>query len=520
MRKSPPENILVIRTHRLGDILQLTPMLGGLRQSYPGSRIYFATGQDYAPLLQGNPCIDSIIPIPEREYRNLLKNEPDRKPALFNELYDLASELRRIHFDLVINRQYEWGAVFASLLDAGEVLGGAYSPEKGFHFEDAPSAELFATIRNRRGANRTNLADWACRIAAVPPGGRRSHFPLWPQSLARADELLGPRNSSGAREGREAPIAIHMGAAKAFRQWGEENFMRLVSWLVAEKKRRVVLTGTPDERPLASRVLKGLRTGPPEIVDLVGATTLLEMGAVLHRCALLVSGDTGPAHIAAAVGTPVIALFFGTAYPWETAPYGPGHMIIYSDPPCAPCSHPDRCERHVCRERITPERVMEALETLDAVHSPEPTSRGGVTETSAGGTRLFATALNEAGEQILIDPISRPEPFRPPAGTGTPIPFPMLSWHQFLVQKSKEFEAAFHDGREGEAFALFSAYLGGLEYLKKDLAGSPEFQRTFTGWLGACSEAVDRKDLVTLRDIIEYGINPFCTAFAETGRVS
>ena len=143
-------NILVIRTHRLGDILQLTPMLKGLKEEYPESKISFVTGKDFAELLEGNPDVDEIISIPENEYRYWLKNNPGKYPLIFNEIYDLVYELKRRDFKIVINRQYEWGAMLAHLVGAETVLGGSFSSEKGLYFEDRASRDLFHIIRNER----------------------------------------------------------------------------------------------------------------------------------------------------------------------------------------------------------------------------------------------------------------------------------------------------------------------------------------------------------------------------------
>lgn len=243
-------NILVIRTHRLGDILQLTPMLRGLKMHYPRSRIYFITGQDYTALLQGNPHVDAVIPVPEKEYRYVIKNEPQKHCRIFNELYDLIAELRRIGFDLIINRQYEWGAVLAGLVGAERIVGGAWSGEKGFYFADSPSAELFETIRRDRRANHTNLADWACRIAL--PARKRylaPCFPVSPVAMNRAKRLLQGLNSKDG----SPPVAVHMGAAKSFRQWRKENYLELLARLIREQRKAIVLTGGPEEVSLTSR---------------------------------------------------------------------------------------------------------------------------------------------------------------------------------------------------------------------------------------------------------------------------
>ena len=79
------------------------------------------------------------------------------------------------------------------------------------------------------------------------------------------------------------------------------------------------------------------------IIDAIGKTSLKELGALLQRCRYLVTGDTGTMHMAAAAGTRVIALFYGPAYPFETGPYGDGHLVVWPDIDCAPCTRPSDC---------------------------------------------------------------------------------------------------------------------------------------------------------------------------------
>jgi hypothetical protein len=160
-------------------------------------------------------------------------------------------------------------------------------------------------------------------------------------------------------------IAVQMGAAKPFRRWGEGRFSEVIDTLLSRGK-RVVLLGTDNEMDLAVYVLNRSHRGD-DIINLVGQTSIKVLGGVLKRCECLITGDTGTMHAAAAVGTPTLSIFFGTAYPWETGPYGNGHGVLYSDVPCAPCLRPDQCESgHRCRHMITPAHVIRALEIMSS----------------------------------------------------------------------------------------------------------------------------------------------------------
>src|SRR2546427_4116710 len=122
------------------------------------------------------------------------------------------------------------------------------------------------------------------------------------------------------------------------------------------------LIGGRDERPVGKQVMRAMQTAP---IDLIGQTTLKELIALLRRARLLVTNDSGPMHLAAAVGTPVIALF-GPTDPARTGPYGAGHTVLRSGVPCSPCFS-RRCMNAVtmeCLTSIAPQQVLETATRL------------------------------------------------------------------------------------------------------------------------------------------------------------
>lgn len=494
-------NILIIRLHRLGDVLQLTPMLHGLKDKYPESRLSFLVGKDCAEVLAGNPDVDEIISVAENEYRYWLKNAPEKYTRIFNEMYDLVSELRGKSFEIVINRQYEWGAMLASLVGAKTILGGSYLPEKGFYFEDQASAQLVDVVRNDRRANQRNLVDWACSIAGCRPGQHHKMiFPITGMTDRQTGELLG----DSAGDSHDCLVAIQMGAARSFRQWGVENFAEIVQWLINEREKKVVLIGSEDEADLGESIERALGEQRGRVVNLIGRTSFKILGAVLERCECLITGDTGPMHLAAAVGTPVIALFFGTAYPWETGPYGTGHLVLYADVPCAPCLDPARCrERHLCKREITPGVVENAFDAFEAFRRDKPVYR----PVGTGRVKLYVTGLNEAGEQILqlFEDVHGPvvRQTRKPCGDA------ICTQPEILVKKGDEVVLSFLKGDCERGFSEFAQYLNAWADSRDILMGGRhEVQRIFGGLLEECMDAVQNKDVVTLMDAIEYGFKP------------
>ena len=122
-------------------------------------------------------------------------------------------------------------------------------------------------------------------------------------------------------------------AGWATKRWTREGFARLADWLVEARGAGVIFTGSAADRPEVEAILARMNR---ESADFVGRTDLKTLGALYDRVDCLVSTDTGPMHLAAAMGTPVVALFGPTA-PWRTGPYGAGHAVVRPEVPCSPC---------------------------------------------------------------------------------------------------------------------------------------------------------------------------------------
>jgi len=150
-------------------------------------------------------------------------------------------------------------------------------------------------------------------------------------------------------------VAVSPVALWETKLWEEHKFAALCDRIVGELGLKVVLTGDK-----AGGVLSRIEARMTEAaVNLGGKTTLRDLAALYKRAELLVTTDSGPMHVAAAVGTAVVALFGPTA-PWRTGPYGPGHVVIRKATACSPCFL-KRCETGQCMKDITVEEVFEAV---------------------------------------------------------------------------------------------------------------------------------------------------------------
>jgi ADP-heptose:LPS heptosyltransferase len=188
--------------------------------------------------------------------------------------------------------------------------------------------------------------------------------------LVRAAGFDLPPGDEGALQVHDVPevrrldddyLVIHPGASAPARSWSPERHAELVDALLGAG-RGVVVTGGPDERALAARV-----AGPPRpgLVDLGGATDFTELAGVIAAAAAIVVGNTGPAHLAAAVGTPVVSLFAPTLPSARWRPWKVPHELLYVEVPCAGCrARVCPVDGHPCLERIEVADVVDAVERL------------------------------------------------------------------------------------------------------------------------------------------------------------
>lgn len=212
-----------------------------------------------------------------------------------------------------------------------------------------------------------HTADNARRlVAAVLPGAGRGMgsalLAVPAEHRRRAAAVLGEQ---------EGPvIAMHVPGGRQIKQWDPDHFAAVARGLIDRRGARIVLTGSPADAELIAPVRHALPAD--RVIDLSSGFDLLTVAAILERCDLIVTGDTGPMHLAAAVGTPIVAVF-GPSDPARYAPRGPFDRVIRVDLPCAPCNRirrpPARCTGRTpdCLALIAPDRVLaEANGILDA----------------------------------------------------------------------------------------------------------------------------------------------------------
>lgn len=345
-----PERILVRGTNWIGDAVMSTPALQRLRESFPSAQIVLLATPLTGELFAASPWVDRFLP-----YR--------RREEGWRAFGRMAAQLRAERFDLAI--------LFQNALEAALLAWLAGIPRRiGYQAEGR--GWLLTTSLRRGPRNRHQIHDYLDLVSASEAVfGLASEAAGQETALPNLDVREGARREAesllrerGVMPGSGPLIALNVGATNSRAKcWPAEYYARLADWLVATYGAIVVLIGGPGERALAETVAS--RTDQTaHVVLLAGETSLAALLGVLEACALVVSNDTGPAHIAAALGRPVLTLF-GPTNEWETAPRGARASLLRAEGiDCARCMHRDCPIDHRCMTRLTVEKVQEEVARL------------------------------------------------------------------------------------------------------------------------------------------------------------
>jgi ADP-heptose:LPS heptosyltransferase len=356
---TPPARILLLRLERIGDLLMSAAAIEAVRTMAPQATIDLVVGSwnaDVAACLQGLDHVETL------DAPWLARGADALSGAA---LAKRAWQWRARRYDLAINFE---GDIRSHALMA---LGGA-PVRVGF---DMAGGGPLLTRRVAHDPTMHTAVNAAHLVEAAfdrPAPAAHQPFRLRvPEAArARAATLL---NGDGIESRPRFPslIALHASGGRAIKQWDVERFTAAAARLATTHAATLVLTGAPGDAPLVAQVKAGLAALPvaAPVIDVSGRIDLLTLAAVLERCALLVTGDTGPMHLAAAVGTPVAAVF-GPSDPARYAPRGAPHRVVRIDLWCAPCNRirlpPQRCQGHTpdCLAGVTVDAVCAAGEAL------------------------------------------------------------------------------------------------------------------------------------------------------------
>jgi ADP-heptose:LPS heptosyltransferase len=348
-----PRRMLCLRLERIGDLLMTAPALAALKALAPTASIDLAVGSWNRDIAAALPGVDRVETL-DAEWLA----RPSGRGSSALALARSAARWRGRRYDLALNFEPDIRSnIVLAAAGARRTVGfasGGGGPllDRAIDYDhrEHTADNALALVRAAMGALPGEPVAWSLRIPAA--------------HRARAAELLAPFDGG--------PIAgIHVSGGRAVKQWPEARFREVAEHLARERNAAIVLTGTPAERAQIDIVRAALP--PARVLDLSTAD-LLTAAAVIERLDLFVTGDTGPMHLAQAVGTPTVAIF-GPSDPRRYGPRGVHDTIVRIDLPCSPCNRirvpPARCTGHTpdCLEGIGAAQAIAAID--DALrHAP------------------------------------------------------------------------------------------------------------------------------------------------------
>jgi lipopolysaccharide heptosyltransferase II len=330
-------NILVCQTGGwIGDMVLLTPALRALKRAYPKSDLTLLLRPRVADLMQTHPYVDACIVDNKREGR-------------YRSLTSLVRQIRDKVFDVavVLHPTSFRNALLPFLARVPIRIGTNVSGRR-----------ILLTLSCEDNTNIHEVHRYLRVLRLLNIDAAPSFLEFWHTDADRQfiEHLL-------CAEGvlpDDRIIALNLGTTWATKQWDIMNFSDVIqqtAHLAPEIK--IVLTGSSSEQELAKALPDSL-----SVINLVGKTDILQLGALLERCEVCLTSDSGPMHIAAAVGTPTVALF-GPTSPVRHQPHGTGHTVIEKPVSCRPC-YKQTCQRqdapHLCMKEIGTAEVVKALE--------------------------------------------------------------------------------------------------------------------------------------------------------------
>lgn len=334
----PEKKILVIKLGAVGDVILATPSLRMLRERFPQAKISVLVDKGLSGLLTGAPCIDEIIPVDRRQFRK------------FSYLWQLAIRLRKEGFDVSVDLQNsKWTHLLAWLSGAAERYGFARKPfgfflNRGETYPDTAEAPVKNQFRilSKLGVRKLDET-----------------LELWPDADAcpRAEALLGEdfMNFKGRK------IGFVMGSSPRWqtKRWPAANYSALAARLREENDCRIVLFGSAED----ARELDGkFDPAMPGVLNLMGKTSLRDLIPVLREMDVVVTGDTAPLHVAAAVRARIVALFGPTDSRRHMPPAQTG-TVFQRNLPCQPC-YSGSCkieDKLACLKKISVDEVFQAV---------------------------------------------------------------------------------------------------------------------------------------------------------------
>ena len=335
--------ILLTRTDRIGDVVLSTPAIKAVRDKYPDAYIAFMVRSYAKDIVDGNPYLDEVI----------VYDKYGKQKSLISTIF-FALGLRKKKFDLSImlhptNRVY----LISFLVGIPKRVG----------YDRKLSYLLTKKVPHVKQEGKKHESEYTLdllRAIGIDTKEKELFVPVHEKDIEKIEEFF-----SEYHIGNDVKlVAINPGASSRSKMWPSRNFAKLADKLAKEFKARILIVSNDVNREAANVMARAMKYEP---VNLIGKTTVGELVALLSKCNLFISNDSGPVHIASAVETPVISIFGRKnpgLSPKRWGPTGKNSAVFHKDVGCNPCLAEGCKINFKCLEAITPDEVFEVASRL------------------------------------------------------------------------------------------------------------------------------------------------------------
>ncbi|MCB0318218.1 MAG: glycosyltransferase family 9 protein [Bdellovibrionales bacterium] len=351
------DNVLLVNITRLGDMLQSTPTLAGMKLENPNCKVSVVVEKQFEGICKLLPNIDKIYPVDLSYVVRNIDRGGDGIIDAYEYVDEFVEELKQENFDYCLNMSSSAYTALLIKLLGGVRSGGWVSDEQGYRLINSQWARLFATsvFHMNRQYNSLNLVDVFRCSAEVNKHPNQLLINVDSDATAYCQNFI-----SEAKFTNQGPIiAVQAGASQGKRQWEVSYFVRTIRTLLDKYNARIILTGVDKELPIINPIKEGCKS--ENVVVAAGRTNLSQLAALLKLSDVFLTGDTGPMHVSVAVNTPVVSLFLASAFGFETGPYSEGNIVLQPVIACGPCNPNKSCARPDCHNTIEPEALAEIV---------------------------------------------------------------------------------------------------------------------------------------------------------------
>ena len=335
-------NILIVKLSAIGDVIHTLPSLAALRRAFPQAHITWVVEEAAAEIILDHPDLNQVLVSQRKTWMRKMKMGQVREAL--EEIKNFIRILRDRKFDLVIDFHGLFKSAFLVFLSRGgrKIGYDSYQELSGLFYREKIQEDMNKHAVDRYLDFLTYLGVDNCKPEFKIAIGEKNKKKV--QTLLSEDHVQG------------AFITINPVAYWETKLWNDERFANLCDRL-GEIYPGVPVILTGQDSPSLEKIRSLCHRD--DVINWEGKTTLKDLAELYQRAKLLITTDSGPMHLAAAMGTPVVALF-GPTDPLRTGPYGSGHVVIQEQLSCVPCLL-KKCDKMTCMKNITVDAVMQGM---------------------------------------------------------------------------------------------------------------------------------------------------------------